>query len=156
MLVSQQPSALQACRSSKVFGSTSAQSRTCGHVRSSHQSVTVATVRTGVKVPLERYGGVSVQGSARKRNEDRFDLQVVACDRFAQMLSALHFAAGLDLSDLTSFSRLQTLPKLDSPSFMPVFSMGMVSSFRHFIHHIKCLPLASDWTTQVAQPRQSG
>ena len=81
MLVGCGPSMLQACRADRLFGDSishrSCRVRTLQSVRSSSGCVVLAATQTGVKALVKDHGAVSVQGTSRKRNEDRFDLQVL-------------------------------------------------------------------------------
>lgn len=83
MLVSSDPSMLQACRVDRLFGNSitqrsSCRVRTLRRLRSAPGCVIVAATQTGVKSLVKDHGAISVQGTSRKRNEDRFDLQVHA------------------------------------------------------------------------------
>ncbi|KAL3161417.1 hypothetical protein ABBQ32_010307 [Trebouxia sp. C0010 RCD-2024] len=80
MLVGCGPSMLQACRADRLFGDSvshrSFRVRALQRSRSFPGRVVVAATQTGVKSLVKDHGAVSVQGTSRKRNEDRFDLQV--------------------------------------------------------------------------------
>lgn len=78
MLVVAGPSMLQACRVDRAFskgiGSTAIPCRVL-RPTSSPRYVVVAATQTGLKSLVKNHGAVSVQGTSRKRNEDRYDLQ---------------------------------------------------------------------------------
>ena len=85
MHVGSHPLITRACRSSKVFGGTlngsaalSAAGRS-GRVATAVRCQPVAAAQASTRLPVKKHGAVSVQGTSRKRNEDRFDLQ--ACTR---------------------------------------------------------------------------
>lgn len=126
MLVRQKPLVLPACKSTKLFGNTSAISRTPRHAKLSFRGAIVAAVKT--KVPLKKYGGVSVQGTSRKRNEDRFDLQ--ACGPLVLASVDVRRPGAMMRYDTRNMCfRSMRMQKADSPSFMQGSSTATVMSW---------------------------
>lgn len=92
------PSMLQACRSNKVFGNSNSNTAIPCRVltpcrpESLSRCVVIAAAQTGVKSLVKKHGSVSVQGTSRKRNEDRVDLQACA----GKLTGVVHALTHLD------------------------------------------------------------